>query len=260
MVPSRTAARAPRSYERHLSARSRMPAMLPRLTLLRLAFVAALAATPASAEPEHAGRSFDVAAAQRVATAIDSDPALVPVYGQCPADLFRSRTRMSASFIRVARGSDKSCDTRVGHCFSGCMGGDGNSCLRLAYVFQRNKDHVAPRVYEPLFTLACAAGEAAGCTNRAAGIRNGDYADDPFRERPEAERETCQFRSFKLSCREGDSWGCYMLGQSHRYGEGTRRSAAKARGAYRKTCRLAPDFESCEYAREALQEIRTAAR
>jgi hypothetical protein len=45
-----------------------------------------------------------------------------------------------------------------------------------------------------------------------------------------------------------------MLGRSYHSGEGTRRSLPKARGAYAKTCRLAPDFESCDFARENLQQ------
>jgi hypothetical protein len=233
--------------------------MLQRSTLVGFALLAVLGIIPTRAHTEDEQGRFDAAAAKSVAAMMDRDPILGAVYGQCPADLFRRRTRILAR-QRSERGPENSCHTRVQQCFEACTAGDGESCFRLARSFQGNPEQVGARHYETLFALACAAGKGYGCTNRAAGIRNGDYADDPFRHRPEAEKESCQFRSFTVACREGDSWGCAMLGRSYHSGEGTRRSLPKARGAYAKTCRLAPDFESCDFARENLQQMRSANR
>jgi TPR repeat protein len=68
-------------------------------------------------------------------------------------------------------------------------------------------------------------------------------------------KNACQFRSFKIACRENDAWGCAMLGQSYQYGEGVTRSASMARSAFRKSCRLAPDFEACSFARDGIREL-----
>ncbi|HEX8665102.1 MAG TPA: SEL1-like repeat protein [Beijerinckiaceae bacterium] len=227
-----------------------------RLQLLGLAFLAATAATLPAAQAREASE-FDPAAARAVAAAVENDPLLAGMLRQCPADLFRREARRGSARERL---SDGSCDARLGQCLKACVAGDGNACLNLARSFEEHEEAAPPRIRETLFAAACAAGEGAGCTNRAAGMRNGGYDDDPFRDAPEAEKESCQFRSFAIACRLGDAWGCAMLGQAYKNGEGTPRSVAKARGAYRKSCALSPDFEACTFAKSDLEELRVSRR
>jgi TPR repeat protein len=233
--------------------------MLSRLHLLGLAFLAATAASFGAAKAGETKPGFDPAAAKAVAAAIDKDPRLAGMLRQCPADLFRREMRRVS--IRSERVSDRSCDARLGQCFEACArDGDGNACFRLAQSLQAHEEEVAPRAWEALFAAACAAGKGAGCTNRAAGMRNGGHEDDPFRDAPETEKETCEFRSFSIACRQGDAWGCAMLGQAYQHGEGTKRSVAKARGAYGKSCAIAPDFEACKFAKSNLEDLAGSTR
>jgi TPR repeat protein len=108
-----------------------------------------------------------------------------------------------------------------------------------------------------LFASACALGEAAGCTNRAAHLRNDMDEGDPLQRLSADQLASCHHRSFKIACDKNDAWGCAMLGQSHRYGEGVRRNMGAARRSYRKACDLAPDFAACGFARADLEEMKS---
>ena len=222
-----------------------------RLALPALAACTLLSAVAAVPQPARAG--FDAAEARSVAAAISKDRRLSHMLRQCPADVFGKRQATA----RLPRAISKaSCEDSPGACFRACVqGADGEACFRLALTFQSHDEVVRPLHAETLFALACANGEGSGCTNRGAGIRNGDYAGDPFKRKPEAVQESCQYRSFKIACEQDDAWGCAMLGQSYQYGEGTRGNAALARAAYEKSCRLAPDFEACEFARPRLKDL-----
>ncbi|HEX2555539.1 MAG TPA: SEL1-like repeat protein [Microvirga sp.] len=224
---------------------------------LRLSLAACTLLTAISAAvPQPARAGFDAAEARAVAAAINRDRRLTHMLRQCPADVFGKR-RPKASATRASAGSQASCEARPGACFRACVqAADGEACFRLAQTFQSHEDVIRPLHAETLFTLACASGEGSGCTNRGAGIRNGDYAGDPFKRKPEHVQESCQYRSFKIACDEDDAWGCAMLGQSYQYGEGTRGNPALARAAYEKSCRLAPDFEACEFIRPRLETLR----
>jgi TPR repeat protein len=214
-----------------------------------------LAATVGSAAAE-ARDGFDAAEARAISAAINKDRRLSHMLRQCPADVFGKR-RAAAGHPRA--GSEAACDASLGECFRACVrGADGEACFRLAQTFQSHDEVVRPTYAQTLFTLACASGEGAGCTNRGAGIRNGDHAGDPFERKPERVQESCQYRSFKIACEQDDAWGCAMLGQSYEYGEGTRGNAALARTAYAKSCRLAPDFEACEFAKPRLDRLAKA--
>ncbi len=224
-----------------------------RLTLPTLAACALLTAFAAVPQPARAG--FDAAEARSVAAAINKDRRLGHMLRQCPADVFGKR-QATARVSRAATGSKASCEANPAACFRACIqAADGDACLRLAHTFQGHDEVVRPLHAETLFTLACASGEGSGCTNRGAGIRNGDFAGDPFKRKPDHVQESCQYRSFKIACEQDDAWGCAMLGQSYEYGEGTRGNAALARAAYEKSCRLAPDFEACDFAKPRLEDL-----
>jgi TPR repeat protein len=173
------------------------------------------------------------------------------LHAACPADLPRRRAVEPANEAL----DETACAAAPAGCLAACEAGDGRACFRLARVYQQGKTHPS-RVWERLFAAACAGGYAAGCTNRAAGMRNGGYDDDPFKRVGRKSRESCLRRSFARACAGEDAWGCAMLGQSHERGEGGRSSAGEARRAYEKACALAEDSTPCEVAREGLSRLK----
>ncbi|MBL8587372.1 MAG: SEL1-like repeat protein [Methylobacteriaceae bacterium] len=198
-----------------------------------------------------AAQAFDAAQARQVAERMTADPAWMRVYAACPVDLPRKR----APKLPIDDDpSAESCGGAPLGCFEACKAGSGAHCFHLARAYQVDKS-LAPRIWEQLFAAACGAGYAAGCTNRAAGIRNGGYADDPFRRRSAAARQSCELRSFARACAGEDAWGCAMLGQAYRYGEGAPRSRTKARRAYARACSLAPDSEPCDFAQDSQKRL-----
>jgi TPR repeat protein len=125
----------------------------------------------------------------------------------------------------------------------------------LALALQENESVVAPRYAQLLFAMACALGKASGCTNRAAHMRNAAEEGDPLERLSAKAKDRCQFRSFEIACDKNDPWGCAMLGQAHRNGEGVKKSVALARRSYRKSCRLDPEFAACDFSRRALTSM-----
>ncbi len=187
---------------------------------------------------------------------LDQNRQLARLYRQCPGGLFKPEPSRSPRLHRQAARLNDACEGQESACFRACVQeGNGAACLDLAYIAQRKRALVAPRYAQVLFTLACANGVGAGCTNRAAGIRNGGYADDPIGTGPDGASERCQHRSFKIACEQRDPWGCAMLGQSYRLGEGTAENPIAARSAYQQSCKLSPDFEACSFSREGLKAI-----
>jgi hypothetical protein len=173
----------------------------------------------------------------------------------CPADLYEEgllSTREAAP--RNFELAD--CARNRARCYRACIGGNmGEACFRLGQAFEARGRTGDSLRKQTLFALACAGGAGAGCTNRAAGLRNGRYPGGPLLALPRAARLTCEYRSFKIDCDLGGAWGCAMLGQAYRSGEGVARDAGLARQAYKKACSLAPDFEACEFAKSDLSEM-----
>jgi hypothetical protein len=227
-----------------------------RQTACALGLVGLAFALSAAAQPGGGARALNLGAARAVIRKMDADARLRGVLESCPADTFRRE----ATRGRLARGEPVSlrlCLADPDGCHDACVGGrSGEHCFNLARAFQESEEVIAPRYAQMLFSIACAAGSGAGCTNRAASIRNSLREGDPFQGVPEAARDACQFRSFRIACREDDAWGCAMLGQSYQLGEGVARSTGLARGAFRKSCRLSPRFEACTFARDGLRELR----
>ena len=130
------------------------------------------------------------------------------------------------------------------------------ACFDLALALEHHSLDVADILdKERLYALACAGGFPAGCTNRAAGIRNGGYAEDPFRDAPRADTDACLARSFRLDCDRRGAWGCAMLGQAYRLGEGVAAEASRARAAFDMVCAINPDFAACTFAKRQLAEM-----
>ena len=206
---------------------------------------------PPSDAAEQDGSVFptlDQPTADRIARRMDADPTLTALLATCPADAWRRRGDLSRSPPIDAATCAKAPDT----CLADCLEfSSGHACFRLARVMQKS-DEAHPLVGETLYQLACATGEAAGCVNRAAGLRNGDYAGDPY---PKPPRAACQLASFEIGCDADDAWGCAMRGQAHRLGEGTPVDAAAARRDYAKACAKQPTFAACVFAKAGLAEM-----
>jgi hypothetical protein len=207
---------------------------------------------PKSDEP-----AFDPETAAVVTRAIDENDDIRSFYALCPADRFN--TRANAILRRISGGkiSEEQCARSPGRCWTLCKDGrNPNACFSLARAFQDHLPGDRQNYAQTLFSVACATGFAAGCVNRAAGIRNGYYSGDPMRALESSAQNTCLFSSFNIGCDKGDAWGCAMLGQSHHYGEGTPRNLRLARANYRQSCKLAPKFVACSFARNAMSEMR----
>ncbi len=86
-------------------------------------------------------------------------------------------------------------------------------------------------------------------------MRNGRYAGDPFRETPLAMRQDCEVRSFMLDCDRRGAWGCAMLGHAYRNGEGVAAQPERARAAFEASCRIAPKFAACTFAKGYLDKL-----
>ena len=139
-------------------------------------------------------------------------------------------------------------------CLADCLEfSNGSACFALAAIVQAGD--LDPMVGENLCQMACSSGDVAGCVNRAAGLRNTTYPNDPYPKRPAAAREACQYKSFSIGCEANDPWGCAMRGQARALGEGVPANAAAARRDYATSCKISPDFAACTFAKRALAEM-----
>ena len=185
---------------------------------------------------------------------LKDDRALQALWRRCPADIYRRSATAGTASSDVERAQ---CQADPASCHAACFQEHNeNACFSLALAIEARHDKEASLNYqEPLFARACASGSAGGCTNRAAGIRNGQYENDPFTTKPERARNACLFRSFQVACLAGDAWGCTMYGQSYENGEGVAADSAKAAEAYRKSCQISAAFAACDYARSQLKTM-----
>ncbi len=214
-----------------------------------------LLASLASAQDEKDDEPlYDAAAMARVEALLDADAKIAGRYAQCPADVFGTDRPFFGDLgkdIKV-----ETCEADPAYCHSACVQAlSGRACMGLARAMQDNEPETKGRYYESLFTQACATGRASGCTNRGGGIRNGGYADDPFRDVAQEAREGCLFRSFEIACAGDDAWGCAMLGQSYHYGEGVAADADAALRHYRRSCEIDSDFAACRFAESGIEDI-----
>ncbi len=214
-----------------------------RAPFTRLAFAAIVLAAQAFSLASEAQTTPDQRSVAQVAAAIDADPKLTRLLGQCPAPVYRRAKENSAAA--------DSCDSHLGECLTACRNGDGEQCFKLGLAIQKSGEK--PLHAQIMFTAACANGKGSGCTNRGAGMRNGDYDGDPFAKRSKSAREQCQFRSFRTACGLNDAWGCAMLAQAYANGEGVKRSRTDAQRASDKSCELAPNFAACESGRSFIR-------
>ncbi len=206
---------------------------------------------PAPAPSEH---RLNEAEAQKATGQVDADPALQRMLDVCPADVFGRDASLWVRLRGRRRVPVAACEEHPSDCLAQCTSGsDPEGCLSLALALQRHQPRIGERYAQILFARTCALGLGAGCTNRAASIRNAPFPGDPFADAPQHRKEQCEFRSFTAACGDGDAWGCAMLGQSYRLGEGTEADAAQARRNYQKSCAISPAFAACDFARGDLR-------
>ena len=181
-------------------------------------------------------------------------------YRVCPAEIARTGRPLWKSVWPGSDWSLKRCGEDLEACYRDCSGwSNEKACFALARVFEEAKPVVSPHLAQMLFAQACSLGSRGGCTNRASGIRNGRYEGDPMLSAAPGDLETCYYRTFSISCGDGDAWGCTMLGQSYQLGEGVVRSRAQARFHYLQSCSINPDFPACDYARSRIRVLDAAA-
>lgn len=178
----------------------------------------------------------------------------------CPADVFdKSRPfwrRWWDAYVGDTDLSLDDCGEDPLSCSFMCLTLRGaDACFTTARLIQDNAERKEQTHAQTLFAYACALGYPAGCTNRAAGVKNGAYDGDPFPDPERPETATCLFRSFRIACEREDAWGCAMHGMSLQYGEGVSTDKDAARKAYDKSCEIDPSFAACETAREQVKEM-----
>ena len=208
-------------------------------------------------------RAEDSDAAAPVVSQFDAVGALVrdsadiqSHYKICPADIAKTARPLWKGLWSSSDWSQKRCDRDLEACHRECTEWrNENACFALARTFEDAKPAVSPHLAQMLFAEACALGSRGGCTNRASGIRNGQYEGDPMQASAPEALSSCYFRTFSISCGDGDAWGCTMLGQSYQIGEGVRRNAAEARRHYLQSCEINADFSACDYAKSLMQDL-----
>lgn len=219
----------------------------------------ALLSGPAAprADEAPAAAPFNAAEAAAIAGPLRQDPALLRSFGTCPADTFARERPVWRWAFAPRRPTERRCAREPAACYALCTRwSNAPACFDLALAFEHHSLDVADILdKERLYALACAGGFPAGCTNRAAGIRNGGYAEDPFRDAPRTDTDACLARSFRLDCDRRGAWGCAMLGQAYRLGEGVAAEASRARAAFDMACAINPDFAACAFARRQLAEM-----
>lgn len=201
--------------------------------------------------------AFTEAQAQAIATSMDENTPLVQNYELCPADVFGRNVPFWRAWMDRTKLSYTFCEQEPDQCMSNCLTwSNPDYCFGLAQAFAFNKQHLFTHRYSGMmYSMACALGKAAGCVNRAAGIRNVGQADNPFGGKDLQTKELCEFRSFTIGCEQGDAWGCAMLGQSYGNGEGTAKDPARARHFYDRSCEINPDFVACDFAKDGAKDL-----
>lgn len=177
----------------------------------------------------------------------------------CPADLYQTQMTLSYRlFGRSAFEERADCAADFTTCVASCVNdSDPRSCFHAAVLLERSGQTDLRLSARIAHALACAAGEAAGCTNRGGGIRNVPIESDPLSLATGLDQSACLFETFEASCTAGDSWGCAMSAQTYAYGEGVDADPTRAFDLYQKACSFAQgrDFPSCQFALRGIEAL-----
>ena len=224
---------------------------------LAMAFLIALAGS--SRAEELAEQQLQEAARQ-----LDSLPFMADLTKACPADIMGQRMpwyrKLTASRLSW---SESRCTDSFPVCLNACLkSNNADACFNVARVFENFDDTRYDLSRRQGFALACALGDANGCTNRGANIRNAYSEEDPFFEAYTGDTDSCLARSFEQACAKDSEWGCAMAGQALRLGEGVPVDLETARQRLEKACLLSNENRDadterapCRFAREQMKLI-----
>ena len=200
---------------------------------------------------------FNKAEAAEVSQRLRTEPRLARTFAACPADTFARERPFWRGLAAPQQPAERTCAQHPAACYDLCVTwANGPACFRLAEAYTHHSldvDDVLDK--ERFFALACALGDPAGCTNRAAGVRNGRYPGDPLRTVPTADQHACAYRSFLIDCDRRGAWGCAMLGQAYRNGEGVAAQEQRAKAAFEASCAISPKFAACDFAKGHLAQM-----
>ncbi|MBE7201181.1 MAG: hypothetical protein INR70_25735 [Parafilimonas terrae] len=237
----------------------RQPMLLIALATAILFAIARPAEAAEEVDTDAAARAalFNKAEAAQVSERLHAEPRMLRSFQACPADVFERERPFWRGLAEPRQPTERTCALHPADCYDLCVGwANGPACFNLAQAYEHHSLDVADELDRQRFhALACAMGYPAGCTNRAAGIRNGRYRDDPFRSAPLAKKQACEFRSFLIDCDRRGAWGCAMLGQAYRNGEGVTSQPQRARAAFRASCDISPKFAACDFAKGQLEQM-----
>ena len=198
---------------------------------------------------------FNKVEAAQVLERLHAEPRMMRSFEACPADVFARERPFWRGLAEPRQPTERTCALHPADCYGLCVGwANGPACFNLAQAFEHHSLDTPDELDRQRFhALACAMGYPAGCTNRAAGIQNGQYRDDPFRTVPLADKQACEYRSFLIDCDRRGAWGCAMLGQAYRNGEGVTLQPKRARAAFEVSCEISPKFAACDFAKQQLE-------
>lgn len=160
--------------------------------------------------------------------------------------------------------SPRKCRAQPDICANTCLErAHGAACRSLARLLEMAPEHRLDS--RRAYVLACALGDASGCTNRAAGLRNSPLPQDRYSQRPMTDKAVCLAQSFAASCAAEDAWGCVMEGQALRLGEGVAQDLSAARRRLNKACtqssettKSASESAPCRFANSLLEELNSS--
>lgn len=198
----------------------------------------------------------------RLAAGISAVDGIDELTQSCPDDIWKSR--MGWRGLLLGGGASYgwgACQLDADMCLTKCGGDDnGSACFFVGRLIETGEGEALDMASRKAFSLACALGYPAGCTNRAAGLRNAPIKPDALSQDRSDALWSCLQRSFSTACKNGNAWGCSMEGQAHRLGEGTKVDPGAARASLTKACRLSagPEGEDtgaapCRFAKNQLR-------
>ena len=223
------------------------------LTFVRSAGAVDEADTDAAAREALFNKTEAAAVSQRMRV----EPLVTRSFTARPADTYAREPPFWRGLAKPQAPTERTCALHPADCYDLCVGwANGPACFDLAQAYEHHSLDVADELdRQRFYSLACAMGFAAGCTNRAAGIRNGGYREDPFRDTPLVDKWACEYRSFLIDCDQRGAWGCAMLGQAYRNGEGVAAQPERARAAFEASCAISPKFAACAFAKRQLERM-----
>jgi hypothetical protein len=173
-----------------------------------------------------------------------ADPDAIPAWllpaDACPADVARATEVPSEGYAGV-------CETHLDSCMTDCQASIPTACQAAGYQMQALG---RLRVADALYLRACSLGNASGCTNRAAGL----LANEP--DLPDG--AACAARTFEITCRQHDPWGCTMFGRALATGEGVPMDVERALAILPLAGVEDETFDACTAARELMTRIQAS--